>query len=61
MMNYSDNEGFAVISYALDRERSSDGTIYRADLLVQSRRRRDDDALMELLQRDPRILVERIS
>ena len=55
------NEGFAVISYALDRERSSDGTIYRADLLVQSRRRRDDDALMELLQRDPRILVERIS
>ena len=50
-----------IVFSTLDRERSSDGTIYRADLLVQSRRRRDDDALMELLQRDPRILVERIS
>lgn len=54
-------EGFAIVSYALDRERTADGTIYRADLLVQSRRRRDDDALVELLQRDQRILVERIS
>ncbi len=54
-------EGFTVISYALDRERSAEGTVYKADLLVQSRRRRDDDGLMELLQRDPRILVERIS
>lgn len=54
-------EGFTIISYALDRERSSEGTVYRVDLMVQSRHRRDDDSLMELLQRDPRILVERIS
>ena len=54
-------EGFMVVSYALDRERDAGGTVYRADLLVQSRRRRDDNAVMELLQRDPRILVERIS
>lgn len=52
--------GYGVVTYELERERSATGTIFRAHLLLQARKSRRHDAFVELLQQDPRVLVERI-
>ena len=53
--------GYGIVSYELESERTASGIIYRANLLLQARKSRKGDAFVELLQQDPRILVERIA
>lgn len=56
--------GYAVVSFELETERTETGVIYRSRLLVQIRKmrkaNRSNEALLDLLQQDNRILVERI-
>ena len=45
----------------MENERTATGIIYRARLLIQIRKnRRSDEAFLEVLQSDKRILVERL-
>lgn len=53
--------GYTIVSYELEQERSANTIIYRASLLIQIRKNRRQDSFVELLQRDPRILVERVA
>lgn len=52
--------GYTIVAYELESERSASGTVYRADVLLQARKNKRRDAFVELLQQDPRVLVERI-
>ena len=50
-----------IVSFELENERTATGIIYRARLLIQIRKnRRSDEAFLEVLQSDKRILVERL-
>ena len=53
--------GYSIVSYELESERTASGVIYRANLLLQARKNKKSDAFVELLQQDPRVLVERIA
>ena len=53
--------GYVIVSFELENERTATGIIYRARLLIQIRKnRRSDEAFLEVLQSDKRILVERL-
>ena len=56
--------GYAVVSFELETERTDTGVIYRTRLLVQIRKlrkeNRSNEALLDLLQQDKRVLVERL-
>ena len=52
---------YTIVSYELERERAAATIVYRASLLVQIRKNRRQDSVVELLQHDPRILVERVA
>ena len=51
--------GYGIVTYELESERGATGTIYRANLLLQARKSKRHDAFVDLLQQDPRVLVER--
>ena len=53
--------GYVIVSFELENERTATGIIYRARMLIQIRKnRRSDEAFLEVLQSDKRILVERL-
>ena len=51
---------YAVISYEVEAQRSADGIVYRATLVIRAKGNTDEDRYVDLLRENPDITIERI-
>ena len=54
------SEEYAVLSYEVTGERSAEGMVYRATLVIRAKSSAGEDRYLSVLQNDPDITVERI-
>ena len=60
MFNELQSREYAVISYEVEAQRSADGIVYRATLVIRAKGNADEDRYVDLLRENPDITVERI-
>ena len=60
MFNELQSREYAVISYEVEAQRSADGIVYRATLVIRAKGNTDEDRYVDLLRENPDITVERI-
>ena len=51
---------YAVISYEVEAQRSPDGVVYRATLVIRAKGNADEERYVDLLRENPDVTVERI-
>ena len=60
MFNELQSREYAVISYEVEAQRSADGIVYRATLVIRAKGNTDEDRYVDLLRENPDITIERI-
>lgn len=60
MFNELKSREYAVVSYEVEAQRSVDGVVYRATLVIRAKNSSDEDIYIDLLRENPDITVERI-
>jgi len=60
MFNELQSGEYAVISYEVEAQRSPDGVVYRATLVIRAKGNADEERYVDLLRENPDVTVERI-
>ena len=60
MFNELQSSEYAVISYEVEAQRSPDGVVYRATLVIRAKGNADEERYVDLLRENPDVTVERI-
>ena len=60
MFNELQSREYAVISYEVEAQRSPDGVVYRATLVIRAKGNADEERYVDLLRENPDVTVERI-
>lgn len=60
MFNELQSSEYAVISYEVETQRSPDGVVYRATLVIRAKGNADEERYVDLLRENPDVTVERI-